>query len=159
MTGEGENWVRKEDDLMKRFMLAVTAFALLAVPGASLAKAPPPPKAQKCQPHTIAYVVSGTLVSGSLTANSDGTYNGSLTVHVTKTNKHAKSDKGTTKAYTLTNAKVKLHGENPAVLTANSRVNLSGTITTLAKKCNQTGFTATITIKKADIKPPKPPKH
>ena len=144
---------------MKRFMLAIFAFAILVVPGASLAKPTPPPKAQKCQPHTIAYVVSGTLVSGSLTANSDGTYNGSLTVHVTKANKHSKADKGTTKAYTLTNATAKLHGENPTTLTANSRVNLSGTITRLAKKCNQTGFTATITATRADIKPPKPPKH
>ena len=145
---------------MKRFMLAGSVFAILALPGASLAKDPPSPsKAQKCQPHTIAYVVSGTFLSGSLTANSDRTYSGSLTVHVTKTDKHAKADKGTTKAYTVTNAKVKLHGENPAALTANSRVNLSGTVTTLAKKCDQTGFTATITIKKADIKPPKPPKQ
>jgi hypothetical protein len=88
-----------------------------------------------------------------------GTYSGSLTVHVTKTDKHSKADKGATKAYTVTNAKVKLHGENPASLTANSRVNLSGTVTTLAKKCDQTGFIATVTIKKADIKPPKPPKH
>ena len=144
---------------MKRLMLmTVSALAILAMPGASLAKAPPP-KAQKCQPHAVAYVVSGTFVSGSLTANSDGTYSGSLTVHVTKANNHAKSDKGTNKAYTLTSAKVKLHGENPAALTANSWVNLNGTITTLAKKCNQTGFTATITIAKADIKPPKPPKH
>lgn len=142
---------------MKKLMLiALSALAILALPAASLAKGPKPaPTAQKCQPHTIAYVVSGRLVSGSLTANSDGTYSGSLTVHVTKTNKHAKAAKGTDQTYTLTSAKVKLHGENAAALTANSRVNLSGTITTLAKKCNQTGFTATITITKADIKPPK----
>jgi hypothetical protein len=35
---------------------------------------------------------------------------------------------------------------------------LKGTITKLAKKCDQTGFTATTVIKKADAKAPKPPK-
>jgi hypothetical protein len=139
---------------MKKLLIGTALAATLAIPGASLAKAPPP-KAQKCQPQAVAYVVSGTLVSGSLTANSDGTYSGSLTVHVMKTNDHAKADKGVDKSYMLDHAKAKLHGENPAALTANSRVNLSGTITTLAKKCDHTGFTPTITIKKADIKPPK----
>jgi hypothetical protein len=139
---------------MKKLLIGTTLAATLAMPGASLAKTPPP-KAQKCQPHAVAYVVSGTLVSGSLTANTDGSYSGSLTVHVTKTNNHAKAAKGVNTSYTLLNAKAKLHAESPAALTANSRVNLSGTITTLAKKCDHTGFTPTITIKKADIKPPK----
>ena len=76
-------------------------------------------------------------------------------MNVNKANHHAKAAKGTTTTYTLTNARVKIHGENPAALTANSRVHLSGTITTLAKKCDQTGFTATVTIQKADLKPPK----
>jgi hypothetical protein len=129
---------------------------VLAVTVAPVQAKGPGPKAQKCQPHPVAYVVSGTLNSGTLTANSDGSYNGTLVVHVTKTDKHApKTIKGTDQTYTLTNAKAKLHGENAAALTANSRVHLSGTITTLAKKCNQAGFTATVTIKKADIKPPK----
>jgi hypothetical protein len=48
------------------------------------------------------------------------------------------------------------HGENIASLTAGSPVHLNGTITTLAKKCNQSGFTATIAIAKADIHPPRP---
>ena len=128
---------------MKRFVLiAVSALTMLAAPAASLAKPPPPkaPKAplpaQKCQPHPVAYTVSGTLVSGSLTANSDGTYSGTLVVHVTKANKHAKAAKGTDATHTLTSAKVKLHGENPATLMANSRVHFGGTITTLDKKCN-----------------------
>lgn len=145
---------------MKKIMLiAVFVAAIVAAP--VQAKPPKPPKPtppNKCQPHAVSYVVSGTLKSGSLTLNADGTYSGTLTVHVTKANKHAKADKNTDKAYALTNAKVNLHGENAASLTANSRVHLNGTITTLAKKCDHTGFTATITIAKADIKPPKPPK-
>jgi hypothetical protein len=117
-----------------------------------------PPTSHKCTPHAVSYRVSGTLVSGALTKNSDGTYSGSLTVHVTRTNHHAKADKGTDKAYTLDHAKAKLHGADPAALAAGSRVNLKGTITKLAKKCDQTGFTAVTTIKKATIKPPKAPK-
>ena len=135
--------------------LVLLAVFVLAVTVAPVQAKGPGPKAQKCQPHPIAYVVSGTLASGSLTLNSDGTYSGSLTVHVTKANDHAKAIKGTTQTYTLANAKAKLHGENTAALTATSRVHLNGTITTLAKKCNQTGFTPTVTTNKADIKPPK----
>jgi len=140
------------------FLAAVVAAVAVAPVQAKgpAPKPPTPPKAQKCQPHPVAYVVSGKLNSGTLTANADGTYSGSLSVHVTRTDKHApKAIKGTDVSYTLANAKVKLHGENPAALTAQSRVHLEGTITTLAKKCNQTGFTAVVTIKKADIKPPK----
>lgn len=139
---------------MKKLLLLV-AF-VVAIAAAPVQAKGPGPKAHKCQPHSVAYVVSGTILSGALTANADGTYSGTVTVHVSKTDKHApKAIKGTDQIYTLASAKVKLHGENPAALTANSRGHLSGTITTLAKKCDQTGFTATVTIKKADIKPPK----
>ena len=110
---------------------------------------------QKCQPHSISYEVAGTLVSGSLTLNSDGTYSGSLTVHVTNANKHAKIDENTDKAYTIANARVNLHGANPAALVAGSRVKLEGKLTALAKKCDQTGFTAGITIAHADLEAPK----
>lgn len=143
--------MRKSKRLMRMTgLLGVLALAVVAAPVQAKA-----PKAQKCQPHAVAYEVSGTLVSGSLTANSDGTYNGTLTVHVTKAEHHAKVDKGTDKSYTLDHAKVKLNGQNPAALAANSRAHLTGTVTTLAKKCDHTGFTPTVTIKKANIKPPK----
>jgi uncharacterized protein with von Willebrand factor type A (vWA) domain len=98
--------------------------------------------------------VGGTLVSGTLTPGS-GKYDGTLTVHVTKANKHAKADKGNDVTYTLSNAKLELHGENPLALTADTRVKLNGKITTLAKKCDQTGFTPTVTIKRGSIKSPK----
>jgi hypothetical protein len=71
---------------MRKLLIGTALVAMVfAVPAASLATAPPP-KAQKCQPHAVAYIVSGTLVSGWLTANSDATYSGSLTVQVTKAN-------------------------------------------------------------------------
>jgi hypothetical protein len=137
--------------------------ALVALVAPVQAKTPKPAKthpltSHKCTPHGVAYRVSGTLVSGSLTKNADGTYSGDLTVHVLKANKHAKADKGTDKGYSLDHAKAKLHGADPAALATGSRVNLKGKVTTLAKKCDQTGFTPVTTIKKADIKPPKAPK-
>lgn len=141
---------------MKRFTLAVLVVAILAVPGASLAQGPKAPKG-KCAPHAIAYRVAGTVVSGSLTADTGkNRYSGSLVVQVKRANKAAKAAKGTEQTYTLTNARLKLHGEDPSALTADSRVKLKGTITTLAKKCDQTGFTPTVTIKKGTVKPPKP---
>ena len=76
-------------------------------------------------------------------------------MQVTRANKAAKSATGTQQTYTLTNARLRLHGEDPSALTADSRVKLKGTITTLAKKCDQTGFTPTVTIKKGTVKPPK----
>jgi hypothetical protein len=146
--------------LKKLTLLA--ALALVALVGPAQAEKPDHPgkshnhpgKSHKCVAHKVAYRVGGTLVSGSLTQNSDGTYSGTLVVHVTNANHHAKADKGTDKSYTLDHAKAKLHGEAPGALVAGSRVNLKGSITTLAKKCDQTGFTATTTIRKANIKPP-----
>jgi hypothetical protein len=60
------------------------------------------------------------------------------------------------KAYALNAARANLHHADPAALAAGTRVDLEGTITTLAKSCNQTGFTPTVVIQRADIKPPKP---
>jgi hypothetical protein len=114
-------------------------------------------KSHKCKPHAVAYRVAGTLVSGSLTKNDDGTYSGDLTVHVTRTNHHARADKGTDKSYALDHAKVNLHDQDPAALVAGSKVKLKGKVTKLAKKCDSTGFTAETKIKRANIQPPKPP--
>jgi hypothetical protein len=119
------------------------------------ARPAPTSTSQKCQPRTVAYRVAGTLVSGTLTQNPDGTYSGTLVVHVARANHHAQADKGTDKSYALDHAKVKLHGENAAALIPASRVQLKGTITKLNKKCDQTGFAPATTIRKATIKPPK----
>ncbi len=143
---------------MKNIIVLALALAIAVVAPVQARDAKHPPTSHKCTPHAVSYRVSGTLVSGSLTKNSDKTYSGTLTVHVTSANDHAKGDKGTNRTYTLDHAKAKLHGANPASLAANSRVNLKGTVTTLAKKCDQTGFTPTVTIKRADIKAPKAPK-
>jgi len=144
---------------MKKLIL-ITVLVFAAVVAAPIqAKgphpSPPTPPSNKCHSHTISYEVWGTLVSGSLTRNADGTYNGTLTVHVKRSNNHAKSDRNTDKTYTLTNSHLNIHGANPAALAVGSRVHLQGTVTTLAKKCDHTGFTATVTIARGDVKPPK----
>jgi hypothetical protein len=141
----------------KLIMIAALVSAVVAPPvyAKGPKPAPPTPPAPKnCQVHSVSYEVSGTLVSGSLTLNADGTYSGTITVHVTKANNHAKDDKGTDKSYTLTSSKANLHGANPASLAVGSHVKLEGSVTTLAKKCNQSGFTATVTIAHADLKAP-----
>jgi len=129
---------------------ALLALAVIVVP-AQAAKPPKPPKPPKCVAHAVSYNVSGTLTTaGALTANSDGTYSGSLTVKVTKANDHAKADKGTTRSYTLDHAKVSFgHGVSTTAPAVNSRVKLKGTITTEPKKC--AAFTPTITISKANL--------
>ena len=146
---------------MKKIFALIAALTLVALVGpAQAAKSPHPPKpphpttSHNCTPHKVGYVAAGTLVSGLLTKESDGTYSGTLTVHVTRTNHHARGDKGTDKAYTLDHAKANLHGEDPGALVVDSRVHVKGTITKLSKKCDQTGFTSTLVIKRVSIKPP-----
>ena len=146
---------------MKKFILiAAVVFAAVAAP--VQAKGPksgpdrtPPANSSKCRPVSVAYVASGKLVSGSLAANADGTYSGTIVVHVSRANTHASGDKGTDKTYTLVNAHVNVHGANPASLATGSRVNLQGKVTTLARNCNHAGFTPTVTVASGDVKAPR----
>jgi hypothetical protein len=116
-----------------------------------------PGNSHKCKPHNVAYVASGTLVS--LVKNADGIHIDGMTVEVKRTNHHAAGDKGM-KTYTKTqleNVRVTF-GDLADIntdgsvglddLKAGDQVKLIGKITTLAKKCSQTGFTATTTIRK-----------
>jgi hypothetical protein len=101
-------------------------------------------------------VVSGTLVSQTLTKGLNGSHSGGVTIRVIRTNRHAAADKGTTKAYTVANAHIVFaladtnHDRSVGVddLKDRDRVKLIGKITTLARRCNQSGFTATITIRR-----------
>ncbi len=115
----------------------------------------------KCTPHSVAYVASGTLVLATpplttLTKNTDGTYSGTLEVAVTHTNHHAAADKGKTVIYKVTSVHVTFGladtNKDGTVglddLANGDRVRVIGKITTLAKKCSQTGFTAETTIRK-----------
>ena len=151
---------------MRRISLLALALmattVAVAVPAQAAKKGPTGPTGNKCQPHAVSYVVSGKLtVVGALVADPAPakTYSGTLTVHVTKTNNHAKADKSLTKTYTLSHAKVSFGaGVNMTSPAAGSKVNLKGTITTLASKCSHTGFTPTITITKVEIHRAKTPK-
>jgi hypothetical protein len=123
-----------------------------------------PGSSHKCKPHKVGYVASGTLVSQTLTKNADGTYSGEVTVEIKHTNHHAAGDKGT-KTYPVTNVQVTFGladtNNDGSVglddLKAGDQVKLIGKITKLAKKCDQTGFTATTTIRKIVFNAPVTP--
>jgi hypothetical protein len=145
--------------MKKITLIAALVLAVVAAPAQAKPSKPPkpsPPAPHKCVPHMDAYEIEGTLDSGSLTAGVHGIYSGTLTVFVNHANDHAKADRGTHKSYALSNAHANVHHANTVSLAAGSRVDLDGTITTLARNCSQTGFTPTITIQRADIKPPTP---
>jgi hypothetical protein len=124
-----------------------------------------PGNSHKCKPHKVAYVASGALVSQTLAKNADGTYSGEVTVEVKSTNHHGAGDKGKTKAYKVENVHVTFGladtNSDGSVglddLKAGDRVKLIGKITTLAKKCSQSEFTATTTIRKIVFHAPVTP--
>jgi hypothetical protein len=154
---------------MRKLAALVTVVALCAV-GTAQAEKPKPsnsPKPPKAQPHkppkpaknpatcvarNEGYNASGTLVTASLTAQGHGRYSGTLVVDVTKANHRAPTGNQT---YALSDARVKFHRRvNPVSPPAGSRVKLSGKITELPNKhCSSAGFTPTITLEKADIRP------
>jgi hypothetical protein len=118
-----------------------------------------PGNSHKCKPHKVGYVASGTLVSQTLAKNADGTYSGEVTIEVKRTNHHAAGDKGKTRTYKekeLENVHVTFgladtNGDGSVGLDdvkAGDQVKVIGKITALAKKCNQSAFTATTTIRK-----------
>ena len=92
--------------------------------------------------HNVAYIVSGTLVSQTLSKNADGTYSGTVTVSVARTNRHAAAAKGMTETYTLTDAHLTFAlrdtNNDGSVglddLAAGDRVKAIGKITTLSKR-------------------------
>jgi hypothetical protein len=154
---------------MRKLMICaiVALAAALAVPAQGKPNKPHPAKSHKCTPHKVAYKASGPFVSESLTQTAgastpkrgDDRYSGDLTVDVTKANHHAAKGEQT---YTLDNARVRFydadHNATPDQPKAGDRAKLIGKITRLAKKCDSTGFTPTITIRKVDFKPAKTPK-
>jgi hypothetical protein len=146
-------------------MIAAAGALAVAVPAAAKPMHPAhpghpshpshPSTSHKCTAHDEAYTASGRLVSFDATQTGEGTYTGTVTVHVTKTNHHAAKDKGSDVTYTLTNTKVQFgKGANPP--TAGDRVKVIGRISELGKKCDQTGFTPTTTVRKLDIRTAEP---
>lgn len=133
----------------------------------------PPAKSHKCTPHKVAYTAAGTLVSHTLVLDAAAadsgsdkpTYSGDVTVDVKKGNKAAKGDKRTTKTYTLDHARVVLGLDDQnadgrvdlADVAAGARVKVIGKVTKLAKKCDQTGFTPELKVKKLIVHEPAQP--
>jgi hypothetical protein len=73
-----------------------------------------------------------------------------ITVHVTKANHHAAGANGSNVTYTVTNAKVTF-GSGATPPTTGDSVKVIGKTTALGKKCDQSGFTPTITIRKVNV--------
>jgi hypothetical protein len=146
-------------NLRRKLGTATVALTLGVAPSLAIAAnhhggtPPAAAKSHKCTAHRIAYVASGTIVDWSATVNSDGTYSGTIKVHVTKANHHAKRDKGGDVTYTLDRARVALSdGATPPA--AGDRAKVIGKITALAKKCDQTGFSAVVTVRRVRVSAP-----
>jgi hypothetical protein len=122
----------------------------------------------RCTPRRVGYVAAGLYVESALTQTQgadtpdnrrDDRWSGTLTVDVKRTNRHAQADKGTTKTYTLTDAQVRFADTNADgtrdVPAAGDRVVVLGKVTRLNRKCDQTGFEPTLTIKRVNFLPPR----
>jgi hypothetical protein len=130
------------------------------------AKPSKPATPSKCKTHKVGYNAKGVLVSQALsqtqgtatpTDKSDDRYSGDVTVNVAKANHNAPKGPQT---FTLTDAKVSWYDANKDgtadVPAAGDTVGIHGKITKLSKKCDQTGFTPTVTVKKLSFKQAKP---
>jgi hypothetical protein len=160
--------------IVRRILLAAGLAALMTTPALALPGHAPSNEgtghARKCMPHKVAYVASGLLVSQTLTKdgtvtptvtasslhqNADDTYSGDITVDVKHTNHHARADKGHTVTYSVSHVRVRFGladiNNDGAVglddVRIGARVKLIGKITTLARTCDQTGFTPQTTIR------------
>ncbi|MFP5361918.1 MAG: hypothetical protein ACLGI5_04235 [Thermoleophilia bacterium] len=121
----------------------------------------------RCAPRSVGYVAFGDFVSSALTQSKgadtettrDDRWSGELVVAVKRTNRHARADKGTTKTYTLQDAKLRLadrDGDGSAdVPVAGDRTRVKGKITRLNRGCDATGFTAEVKVRAAGFHKPK----
>jgi hypothetical protein len=170
--------------MIRKILLAASVAAFMATPAMATpgadhgpsdrsAKKQQPAQSQNCKPRKVAYVAAGALVSHTLVqdaaAAQDGgadkpTFSGDVVVDVAKANKHARADKGTQKTYTLAGARVVLdlddqNGDAVVDLTdvvAGSAVKVIGKVTVAKKRCDATGFTPELTIKKLIVRAPQP---
>lgn len=124
--------------------------------------------AKRCAPRSVGYVARGEYVSGALTQTQgadttdvarDDRWSGTLVVAVERTNKHGRADKGTTKTFTLTDARVRLADRNDDgtrdLPVAGDRVRVQGQITRLNRRCDATGFTAETKIRSVGFHKPR----
>jgi hypothetical protein len=145
-------------------MAALALAAVVAVPAQASTEGQQGGKSHKCKPHAVTYNASGTLESQALTQTkgadtpkrSDDRYSGALTVDVKKASHHGAKGSQT---YTVENARVKFYDANHDKTAdepkAGDRVKVKGRITKLAKKCDQTGFTPTTTVRRVEFRAAK----
>jgi hypothetical protein len=151
---------------MRKIAVAATALAaVVAMPAQAKPDKPDHPShSHKCKPHAVGYKASGTLESQTLTQTKgagtttrrDDRYSGDLKVNVKRANHHGATGSQT---YTVTDARVRFYDANhdgtADTPKAGDRVKVKGRITHLAKKCDQTGFTPTVTVRRVEFKPAK----
>lgn len=122
-----------------------------------------PGQSHRCMPHNVAYIAAGTLLNQTLSKDgTESTYSGELEVAVAHTNHHAAADRKTTKTYNvehvhITFALADVNNDGSVGLDdvqANDRVKLIGKISSLAKRCDRSGFTAKLTIARIVLHPP-----
>ena len=151
---------------MRKLLICTAAIAaVVAMP--AQAKKPAKTKAPKasCE-KKVGYNAKGTLVSQSLTQTKgadtptekgDDRWSGDVTVNVTKANHKGLKGEQT---LTLTDGRVNWYDAagdgTDDVPAAGDRVGLHGKVTKLRKKCDSTGFSPTITLRKVDFKAAKP---
>ena len=122
----------------------------------------------RCAPRSVGYVASGDFVSSTLVqtqgsdtadVSGDDRWSGALVVAVKRTNHHARADKGTTKTYTLKDAKVRLADRDDDgtrdVPVAGDRVRVQGKITRLNRGCEAAAFSPQLTIRSVGFHEPK----
>ena len=123
-----------------------------------------PSQSHKCTPHKVGFTAAGKLESAALTQTAgadtatrkDDRYSGSVTVDVKRASHKAPTGSQT---YTLDNDRVKFYDANHDGTadepTAGDRVKVKGKYTRLSKKCDQTGFTSTTNVRRAEFRPAK----
>jgi hypothetical protein len=123
----------------------------------------PKPQAQQTPKHakkakTRAYVAHGLIQAAALTKNADGTYDGTITVDVKRTNKHGRWSKGTSQTFTLDDVKVRFGGGDTEA-TPGDRVTVFGRVAKVKKAKASTdtppATTPVVTVRALKIKPPK----
>jgi len=151
---------------MRRIALSsiVLAAAVAAPAQAKPVKPPKPAAGQRCAVKAVGFKARGTLVVQALTQTAGATtldrgddrFSGTVTVTVTKANHRAPEGKQT---YTLVGARVSYSDANgdgtPDQPAIGDRVRVGGKITRLNKRCAQTGFTPTVTVRKVAFKQPE----
>ena len=153
--------------MRKILICLVTGAAVTAAPApAKSGKHDNHPSGHKCRVHKVGYHAKGTLVSQALTQTQgaatpadrrDDRYSGDLTVDVTKANHHAPTG---VQSFTVTDVRVRYYDANhdgtKDVPVAGDTVGIFGRITKLARRCDQTGFVPTVTVKRIHFKQAKP---